>query len=90
MPKRASLQAPLRRPGDTAAMTTAIDWCEANGVCVIRPSPHQLKFRTLNFYPDKGTIQYDQHRSETLRGLTAFQAAVSRMQKPHTEISIDD
>jgi hypothetical protein len=90
MAKRASLTAPLRRPGDTAAMTAAIDWCETNSVTVIRPSPHQLKFRTLNFYPDRGTIQYDQHRAETLRGLPVFQAAVTRMQNAHTEISLDD
>jgi hypothetical protein len=54
-------------------MERAIRWCLTAGIAVRRPSKHQLKIGKLNYYPVKGTLQYDEERAMSERGFEAFQ-----------------
>ena len=68
--------APLRRAGDSPRMREAIDQLEALCVTLYRPTDYQLKVGKLNFYPDKGTIQFDACPALAERGLHAFLALI--------------
>lgn len=70
---------PLRLPGDSPRWKEAIDWCEAEGIPVTRRSEHQLKVGNLNFYPDGGSLNYDQCRRLEQHGLPAFKEAVKEL-----------
>ncbi len=52
-------------------MSEAINRLQALGVPFYRPSEHQLKIGKLNYYPGKGTINFDGHPALAERGLEA-------------------
>ncbi len=65
---------PLRRPTDTAALTEALNWLDAQGIRYTRPTEWQLKIGPYSFWPGKGTIHRDGDRQpHPDRGLPALQ-----------------
>ena len=90
MAKKQSRTAPLRRDNDRAEMRATIDWCIANNVPIIRPTDYQVKFRTLNFYPDTGVIYYDQGKALPQKGLETFQEIVGTLMGIKSQSSEND
>ncbi|SER38084.1 hypothetical protein [Sphingobium sp. YR768] len=71
--------AELDEPGDGPQMKAAIAWCRKAKIPVYRPSPTQLKFENLNFFPTTGTLHYDNQRKLDLRGLAGLQTLLERI-----------
>lgn len=74
--KYASKHGPVHRDHDGPEMTEAIDWFRARGQTVHRVSDHQLKWRTLSYYPVKGTVRPDDGKSLEAKGLKAMEHAM--------------
>jgi len=74
--------APKRLSTDTAEMSATIDWLEKElpDDHWSRPFAPQIKVGSLNYYPDTGTLYYDNQKGLKRQALSAFQAAVKRQQ----------
>lgn len=65
-------QTSVLKHGDTPAMQEAINELEDRGFKIRRTSPHQLKYRDTNFYPDTGTITIDPQQRYDGQGLHTY------------------
>ena len=74
--KRTSKHGPIRSESDCPEMTEAIDWFISNGYRPYRVSPHQLKWRSLSYYPTSGTVRPDDSPSRQDKGLEALERAM--------------
>jgi hypothetical protein len=73
---------PLKRPGDSPAMTEAISWFLDRGLAVKRVSLVQLKYRDLNYYPNSGAMNRDQSPRMSGVGLLALAEVIDEMEGP--------
>jgi hypothetical protein len=64
--------ASLYRDGDGREMKFAIKKLAELEVCIIRPSPYQLKIGDINYYPSTGRITLDPTIVHDGRGLDAL------------------
>ena len=88
MKKKRSRNLPLTRDGDSPAMIAAIaaiiDW----GYIPARPfSDLQIKIRSISYYPDTGTFNFDGKRRERETGLDALRVLLDKHYGPHTRVS---
>jgi hypothetical protein len=82
MPKQKSLKANISRPDDTPAMKVAVKTLRANNVDFFRPSANQLKVEgKFNFYPNTGSINYDQQSRLPESGLEALLTLVRKVKR---------
>jgi hypothetical protein len=73
--KKATIEAPLRTPDDSAEMSEAIDFAETLDAEIFRCSHYQLKIGPINFYPSTGVMFHDQKgslKARTLDGLKSI------------------
>ena len=74
--KRASKHGPVRSAYDSPEMSEAIDWFVCHGYRPYRVSAHQLKWRSLSYYPSTGTVRPDDKPSLKAKGLAALEQAM--------------
>ncbi|WP_313453984.1 hypothetical protein [Brevundimonas sp.] len=74
--KRASKHGPVRTTYDSPEMSEAIDWFIRHGYRPYRVSAHQLKWRSLSYYPSTGTVRPDDAPSVKVKGLAALEQAM--------------
>ena len=80
MPKSDRYYLPVNRPGDTPRMKQAVAWAEKAGLDPFyRPHTDQLKFGSINFWPNTGTLNIDGKGKHAGRGLDAFKIEVMRV-----------
>ena len=75
--KYASKRGPVRKHNDSSEMTEAIDWFRDKGYRPYRVSDHQLKWRSLSYYPGTGTVRPDDGPSLKAKGLRALESAMA-------------
>lgn len=74
--KRASKHGPVRTASDSPEMSEAIDWFVRHGYRPYRVSTHQLKWRSLSYYPSTGTVRPDDKPSLKAKGLAVLEQAM--------------
>lgn len=77
--KRSSKHGPIRSASDCPEMTEAIDWFIQHGYRPYRVSPHQLKWRSLSYYPTSGTVRPDDRPSLRAKGFEALERAMGEV-----------
>lgn len=70
--KQRSKKRPLRQSGDSKKMTEAINWAQKHGLEIYRTTDLCLHIEGYNFWPDKGTIQWDDRPRHKEKGLAAL------------------
>lgn len=66
------ISSPLEQPSEPPEIARAVNWAAALSLPLRRPSPHHVKLGRLNYWPVKGTLQFDGERSRSERGFEAF------------------
>lgn len=67
---------PLRCDGDLPHMLEVINWAQAQGLPIRRPSIYQLKIGPWNYYPSRTTFNTDMLPEQKRAGFLAFTEAV--------------
>jgi hypothetical protein len=81
--KRGSRNLPLNRSGDSPAMTEAVAAIRSWGYLQMRPpSNNQIKIRSLSYYPDVGTMNFDGRHKEPQTGLEALRTLLDKTYGP--------
>lgn len=62
-------KAPLKQKGDSKKMTEAIEWAELHCLEIYRTTPFCVQIEGRNFWPDRGTIQWENNRKHPKKGL---------------------
>ncbi|MGA0602976.1 hypothetical protein ACO2Q3_19865 [Caulobacter sp. KR2-114] len=70
---------PVPANTDSPAMRQALTWCRENHIPIRRCSDKHLKYRALNYWPDRGTITLDSGYKHPHGGFDAFVQTVLTM-----------
>lgn len=64
---------------DTPQITATVNWLKAANIKYARPVANHFKIGTLSFYPNTGTLNFDNRRREPLRGLAGLKELLETM-----------
>jgi hypothetical protein len=76
---KATSTASVHHIHDTPKITAAVNWLKKTEIEYRRPTPNHFKIGTLSFYPNTGTLNFDNRPREHLSGLAGLKALLESM-----------